>query len=167
MPAQMFVMVYLVDTNKDNGCLKVIPRSHIEDHPLHEQIGKAHSDSLQQAKNLLSVEYQSHSDEVDVCVKAGDVVVGDSRILHGAHANNSNERRTLITLWFHPDYESIPEPVQGYIANLYQHETQPLVESWPSDLAARLNQLKPEYHGDADPLQFSRDRLSHEAFFQA
>jgi ectoine hydroxylase-related dioxygenase (phytanoyl-CoA dioxygenase family) len=37
---------------------------------------------------------------VDVEVKAGDLVLGDARLLHAAHANNSDRRRTLITMWW-------------------------------------------------------------------
>ena len=33
-------------------------------------------------------------------VRAGDLIIGDARMLHAAHANTSDARRTVITLWF-------------------------------------------------------------------
>jgi ectoine hydroxylase-related dioxygenase (phytanoyl-CoA dioxygenase family) len=51
-PAQIFLMLYLVDTTPANGCLRVIPKSHIEDHPLHDVMGLPHAEELQRAKNL-------------------------------------------------------------------------------------------------------------------
>ena len=36
---------------------------------------------------------------VDVAVQAGDLVIGDSRMYHSAYQNNSDERRTCITMW--------------------------------------------------------------------
>eukprot|EP01050_Picozoa_sp_SAG11_P020729 SAG11_NODE_3547_length_2377_cov_3.176471_3_plen_110_part_00 len=35
----------------------------------------------------------------DVPMKAGDLLLGDSRLLHRTHPNSSTERRTCITLW--------------------------------------------------------------------
>ena len=37
---------------------------------------------------------------VDVPVRAGDLVIGDSRMYHSAYQNNSDERRTCITMWW-------------------------------------------------------------------
>eukprot|EP01044_Picomonas_judraskeda_P037000 COSAG03_NODE_16596_length_397_cov_0.627517_1_plen_48_part_10 len=32
-------------------------------------------------------------------------MLGDNRVLHGARRNGSDERRTVITIWYHPHYE--------------------------------------------------------------
>ena len=37
---------------------------------------------------------------VDVPVKAGDLVIGDSRLYHSAYENRSDERRTCVTMWW-------------------------------------------------------------------
>jgi len=110
---------------------------------------------------LSRAEFQSHPDAVDVPVKAGDLVIGDSRILHGAHANQSGERRTVITLWYHPAFGSVPEPIQGFIAGMYQ----PPPEEWSDGLRRRLEAMSPAYHGCARPVQFSRERMSRANFF--
>jgi|EP01046_Picozoa_sp_COSAG06_P049884 ectoine hydroxylase-related dioxygenase (phytanoyl-CoA dioxygenase family) len=62
---------------------------------------EAHSDA---ARNVdLNALGPEHDDEVegsvDICVKAGDVVLGDNRVLHGARRNASEGRRTVITIW--------------------------------------------------------------------
>ena len=86
---------------------------------------------------------------VDVCVEAGDLVVGDARLLsvpstsprifscatylrvpcrlrrrltriahpgrrHAAHPNDSDERRTGLTLWYIADFDNLPESFQAY-----------------------------------------------------
>ena len=35
-PIQCFLMYYLTDTSPENGCLQVIPGSHLKRHPLHD-----------------------------------------------------------------------------------------------------------------------------------
>jgi ectoine hydroxylase-related dioxygenase (phytanoyl-CoA dioxygenase family) len=50
-----------------------------------------------------------HPDAVDVPVKAGALVIGEGRVLHAAHGNRSNRRRTLLLGWHSrpftvPDY---------------------------------------------------------------
>ena len=37
-------------------------------------------------------------------------MLGDNRVLHGARQNVSGDRRTVITLWFHPHYSSQVRP---------------------------------------------------------
>ena len=41
--------------------------------------------------------------------KVGDVVVGDARVLHAANKNNSDNKRSLITLWYHPHYNKMTD----------------------------------------------------------
>jgi hypothetical protein len=98
-PQQYFLMYYLVDTNRNNGCLRLIPRSHLKRHALHDLSRTAHQDDgVGRATNLDHPALQPAEDEVDVPVGAGDVVIGDSRLLHSAHANQSDKRRTVLTI---------------------------------------------------------------------
>lgn len=163
MPVQLFIMAYLVDTNPHNGCLRVIPKSHIQEHRLHQSMGRAHTDELRRASDLSSIEFQADPDEADVAVQAGDLVIGDARLIHGAHANRSNDRRTVITLWFFPNYGSLPESIQGYVACRFRDE--PEMAAWNPQVRQRLYDLRPVYNGKKEPLPFSRERLSREAFF--
>ncbi len=57
-----------------------------------------------------------HSDavgSVDVPVRRGDMVIGDARMLHATNSNDSSGRRTVITLWFQPDYDNLPLKTQA------------------------------------------------------
>ena len=105
---QLFLMYYTVDTGPGNGCLRLIPGSHLERHPLHDAVPDAHTNALRGMEDSRSPVYQAVEEAVDVPVRAGDLVIGDSRLLHSAHANDSAQRRTVITLWYFPAFEQLP-----------------------------------------------------------
>ena len=148
-PPQVFLMYYLSDTSVSNGCLRVIPRSHLEHNSVHDFIGNPHDESLARAEDLNHPAFSTRVDEVDVPVKAGDLVIGDARMLHAAHANTSSEWRTVITLWFQPDLSSLPEPIQAQMVK----KTHPIPDTWPPEAAAKVRALQPIYEGKAQPLK--------------
>ena len=151
-PVQVFVMCYLTDTTPANGCLRVIPGSHRRRHPLHDLMADGHSE-LSTAGDLDRPEFADWPDEVDVEVRAGDAVVGDARLLHAAHGNDSGERRSLVTLWYQPRYPSLPPSVQATLAA----KCHTLPEAWPEDLRAAVGRLQPPAAPDAEPLPRSID----------
>ena len=153
IPAQLFFMYYLVDTNINNGCLRVIPKSHIEENPLHELFGDAHSSKLRQAKDLALPEFQFQTGEKDIPVNAGDLVIGDSRLLHASHSNNTDKRRTVITLWFHPWYSDIPGPLQGFISKMWD-----IPRDWPKNAKKKVEDFRPIYTGKEKAVKFERSR---------
>ena len=152
VPAQLFLMYYLSDTTRENGCLRVIPRSHIQENPLHTELLAAHTETLTEARDLNRVEFQLRPDEVDVKVKAGDLVIGDSRILHAAHANESPARRTVVTLWFHPNFSDLPEEMRA----AFVKRCDPLPPDWPAESRRLYESLTIGYDGSAAPCEFSR-----------
>ena len=89
---QCFLMIYLVDTTRHNGCLRLIPGSHLKRHRLHDALPDAHTDDLSRADDMTNLAFQRAEGEVDVPVKAGDVVMGSARLLHAAHGNRSDQR---------------------------------------------------------------------------
>ena len=119
--AQIALFLYLTDTRRENGCLRVIPGSHRRPHPLHDVID-AHDPALAAVENPDDPAYASHPDEVDVPVAAGDVVIADARLVHGAHPNRSGEERTNITLWWHPDYASLPFELRARLWSVVERE---------------------------------------------
>ena len=147
---QCFLMIYLVDTTPHNGCLRVIPGSHLRRHRLHDALPDAHEDELSRADDMAHLAFQRAEGEVDVPVKAGDVVMGSARLLHAAHGNRSDQRRTNITLWYYPDYERLPESIRAYLSG----------SQWPADWVAPnrelLEPLRPTYTGDAEPVKLNR-----------
>jgi len=148
LPApQLFCMYYLSDTRRENGCLRVIPGSHVNHHPLHDLIAEPHSKALGQAQDPQGVEFSDQADEIDVPVMAGDLLIGDARLLHAAHENNTSDRRTLITLWYQPDLASLPERIQAQMAA----KAQSVPESWPAEARVKMNAMMAKYAGDAAP----------------
>ena len=85
VPHQLFLMWYLTDTRPENGCLRVLPQSHRRRLEAHDLIG-THDDGIRHLDPVTSPGYQTLPGEVDVPVTAGDLVVGDARVLHAAHA---------------------------------------------------------------------------------
>jgi hypothetical protein len=152
IPAQLFLMYYLTDTCRENGCLRVIPGTHRKRIPLHDQLPDAHTDLTYEA-NLDSPLFCRHPDEVDVPVKAGDLVIGDARLLHAAHANRTDRRRTCLTVWYFPAFASLPEPIQVRVTQ--GRPLPPPDYPWPEELQ-RLEPLIPRYSGSAEPAQWDR-----------
>jgi len=147
---QCFLMIYLVDTTPHNGCLRLIPGSHLKRHQLHDALPAAHEDDLSKADDMAHLAFQRAEGEVDVPVKAGDVVMGSARLLHAAHGNRSDQRRTNITLWYYPEYAKLPEPIQAYLADT----------DWPPEWEAQnrdlLAPLRPVYEGEAAAITLNR-----------
>ena len=119
--AQVALFLYLTDTRRENGCLRVIPGSHRRPHPLHDVID-AHDPALAAVENPDDPVYAPHPDEVDVPVAAGDVVVADARLVHGAHPNRSGEERTNITLWWHPHYAELPPGIRARLWTIVRRD---------------------------------------------
>ena len=119
--AQVALFLYMTDTTRENGCLRLIPGTHRRAHPLHDLVD-AHDPTLAEVKNPDDAAFASHADEVDVPVTAGDVVVVDARLIHGAHPNRSEKERTNITLWWHPAYEDLPATIRARIWTVYERK---------------------------------------------
>ncbi len=147
---QCFLMIYLVDTSPENGCLRLIPGSHLKRHPLHDALPDAHGEALGRMEDPTHLAYQRAEGEVDVGVKAGDVVMGSARLLHAAHGNHSRQRRTNITLWYYPAYAELPESIQAFLAE----KEIPL--NWYEQNRDLIEPLWPRYEGDAEPIRMNR-----------
>ncbi len=161
---QVFLFYYLTDTTVENGCLRVVPGSHRRCHSLHDAPA-AHDEALARVTDPSAPIYQSVADEVAVPVKAGDLIIGDARLLHGAYANDSNEERTLLTLWYHPNFAGLPAPMQARIYSLFKREgndTDPAAagkltpDVWPAAERQRIAHLFPSYLGPATPQPWNR-----------
>ncbi len=101
-PVRLFVSFYLVDTSPQNGCFQAIPGTHHQRIDLHQHLIVNHR--LQQEAIAAVGEdqhpaMQNHPTAVDVTVRAGDLVIADSRVLHATYANTTAQDRNSILLW--------------------------------------------------------------------
>ncbi len=163
-PPQLFVMIYLTDTGVENGCLRVIPGSHRQDHELHE-LPAAHTKDIATGIDLASPIYASHPDERIAGVNAGDVLIGDARLLHGAYANTTDKERPLLTLWYIPNWSALPGSVRATLRDIYDRrvvdideggEDLPTVDAWPANALTQVEHLVPRYEGDDTPTAWNR-----------
>lgn len=162
-PQQWFAMIYLTDTSRENGCLRVIPGSHRHDHPLHH-MEAAHSAALQAVSDPGDPAYGAHPDEVAVPVKAGDVVIGDARLIHGAYANLTEAERPLLTLWYMPHWSTMSAPMraramEGYLRrdDMCTSADLPLTpRDWTAALRARIAPILPTLDEPTEPIAWQR-----------
>jgi len=147
-PAMVGVMIYLADTHRTNGCLRVLPGSHRRRLRLHANLPTPHSmDAYRQPEG--GPAFAAQPTEVDVAVRAGDAVLVDARLLHASWPNASLLRRTCITLWCLPGFDALPEPLQAAFNNL---EADARFRSDDAELGHRV----PAYRGSARPAAFER-----------
>jgi hypothetical protein len=151
LPQQLFLMYYLVDTTPHNGCLRLLRGSHLNRHRMHDEVPNAHTDELRRVTDPDHPAYQSIPEEVNVPVKAGDLVIGDSRLLHSAHANKSDLRRTVITLWYFPYFDLLSAGLRAAIARPREFD------GWDKEAKARTADFIPIYEGTAEPVAWNRE----------
>ena len=107
-PTRIFLSYYLIDTTRENGCLRVLPGTHRKRIDLHDLLPDAHAPEIQAIDDLSHAVFMDRADAIDLPMGAGDLVIADNRLLHGAWPNQTNQRRTLILAWH--DVLSFPEP---------------------------------------------------------
>jgi hypothetical protein len=140
LPSSVFLMYYLVDTTRANGCLRVIPGSHRRRHPLHDV--EAHTDTVRSIADPSSPVHGDVAGEIDVPVRAGDLVIGDSRLLHASHANRSDAWRTVLTFWFFPEFHAFSPAMRCFLADQRRQ-----YDGWPSAARACLEPVLPPDEG--------------------
>ena len=123
----------------------MIPGSHCNHNPLHDVIDEPHSPDLQAGADLSADEFGDRPDEIDVPINAGDLLIGDSRLLHATHANASDQRRTVLTLWYQTDLPSLPQKIQAQMVA----KTQEIPADWDDETRARVQAIMPRYEGSA------------------
>ena len=147
----IFLMYYMEDTTGENGCLRVLPGTHRKRHILH-QMGEAHTSEINDMENPDDPRFLNYAGEKDVPMRAGDVVIGDARMFHATHENRSDERRTVITIWYHPLFDGLQPSTQSWIHKQF-HERH---GHWPESALAEISAVIPRYDGDVPPMKYNR-----------
>ncbi len=114
-PQQVFLNWYLTDTHVKNGCIRVIPGSHLRRLELHDHLVQAHEAGGYDIKETNEWMFIDHPNAIDLPVKAGQLMIGDARLLHGTHPNRSTERRTVLLGWYYRRSNETPSDWQGTV----------------------------------------------------
>ncbi len=154
LPSLLFLMYYLTDTRPENGCLRIIPGSHRRRFPVHEFLAQGHESDLRHQDPDTSPAYAAYPEQVNVPVQAGDLLVGDARLLHATNANRTGERRTVITMWYLPRYEELPDPVR---ATCQSRLFVPPPATLPPAQLNLIQPFLPNYKGNAEPAEWNRE----------
>ena len=136
-PQQVFLNWYLTDTDVKNGCIRVIPGSHLRRLELHDHLVQAHEAGGYDIKETNEWMFIDHPDAIDVPVKVGQLMIGDARLLHSTHPNRSEERRTVLLSWYYRRSNETPVDWQGTVP-------QEIVERDP-DFPFRFNRTPGEF----------------------
>ena len=112
-PQQVFLNWYLTDTRPENGCLRVIPGSHRRRLDLHSHLVAPHEGGGYEIAETNEWMFHDHPLALDVPVRAGQLVIGDARLLHGTHTNASTERRTVLLGWYYRKSNAVPAGWKG------------------------------------------------------
>ena len=111
--ANCTVWLALEASTVENGCLRVIPRSHVGQQ-LREHLHEDRSD-LTLNQRLAAGKFDEAS-SVDLELQPGEMSLHDVYTIHGAKANRSNKRRTGVALRCRPAtsvFERHLKPVDG------------------------------------------------------
>lgn len=134
--AEVGVLIYLVDVDEHNGCPRFLPGTHRVRHPLHALLAGADLAGLRRAAGPAEA-FDEPPGAVAVPVRAGEAVLFDPRVLHGALPNRSSAPRPALVLWYFTDYRALDPSVQAFLA-----DGDPTA-SWPADARSRLAPLLP------------------------
>ncbi len=148
---QIFLMYYLDDTSRENGCLRVLPGTHRQWHDLHT-LGEAHTKEINRMENENDPRFLDFPDEMDVPIKAGDLVIGDARMFHATHANSTDQYRTVITVWLFPLFEGLQKSTQSWVHQEFHKDH----AEWPMDALEKIKPLIPNCTGTAQKYGFNR-----------
>ena len=105
--------VALEPSTVENGCLRVIPRSHAA-RRLHEHLHEDRADLT--LSQRLSAGAFDESQAVDIELEPGQMSLHDVYMIHGAQANTSGRRRTGAALRYMPStsvFERDLRPAEG------------------------------------------------------
>jgi len=136
-PMQVFLSYYLEETTIENGCFRVIPRSHLRRNVLHDKIPIAHDTKIGNLPPAHPV-FEDVPDAVNVPTKEGSIVMGDARLLHSANANNTPKHRPLLLGWFLFNYALYPPSIKEAYAKSYKSK---ISQWWEGNIGDPLKLL--------------------------
>ena len=99
--------IALLDSTSENGCMRVIPGSHLQGTLPHQETCR--SDNLLKRGEEIQVEVDE-ADATDVLLKAGEMSLHHNSIIHGSRSNRSDTKRIgFIVRFVTPEYDLGPQ----------------------------------------------------------
>ena len=101
-PIEVSAWYAVDDSDRDNGCMRVIPRLHRDrllDHGKSPQEG-----NLLSINQEVGVTEQDEQAAVDCTLNAGEISMHDGMLIHGSLPNRSTRRRCGLTVRYIPTY---------------------------------------------------------------
>jgi ectoine hydroxylase-related dioxygenase (phytanoyl-CoA dioxygenase family) len=120
------VWVALEPSTVENGCLRVIPKSHAGQ-VLHPHLHEERTDLTLQQR--MAEGTFDEKDAVDIELQPGQMSMHDVHMIHGAKANRSTQRRTGVALRYMPassHFDRSLNPVNGQSGVPVSFATRPL-----------------------------------------
>lgn len=100
-PDVVTAWIGFTDSNVSNGCMQVIPGTHLKDQLPHQDTFAANN--LLTRGQEVAVEVNSR-DAVDLILQAGEMSLHHVRLVHGSPPNTSNDRRIGYAIRYVPTY---------------------------------------------------------------
>jgi ectoine hydroxylase-related dioxygenase (phytanoyl-CoA dioxygenase family) len=120
------VWVALDRSDKGNGCLRVVPKSHA-DKKLHDHLHEDRTDLV--LNQRMADGAFDEADAVDLELDPGQMSMHDVYMIHGAGANHSPRRRTGVALRYMPStslFDRTLKPLDGKTGVPVAFATRPL-----------------------------------------
>ncbi|MRD46374.1 phytanoyl-CoA dioxygenase family protein [Caenimonas koreensis DSM 17982] len=120
------VWVALEDSKADNGCLRVIPGSHLP-RKLYDHLHEDRTDLT--LNQRMAAGTFDEAAAADVELEAGEMSLHDVYLIHGARANTSTRRRTGVALRYMPStslFDRSLKPVDGKTGVAVKFANRPL-----------------------------------------
>ena len=101
-PRLLRVLYYLDDLTPERAPFRIVPRSHLSYH----------------AQANPYVRYESHPEEITLCLPAGSAVIIPALLFHGTHPNCDDRPRELIQLGYRPAWAGPIQPMREWDPDL-------------------------------------------------
>ncbi|MEZ6114948.1 MAG: phytanoyl-CoA dioxygenase family protein [Pirellulaceae bacterium] len=92
------VWLAIDDADRENGCMRVIPGTHLHGHLEYRESDTVENNVLNQTIDQI----ERFGEAADIVLRSGQISIHSDLLLHGSEANNSDRRRCGLTLRYCP-----------------------------------------------------------------
>jgi phytanoyl-CoA hydroxylase len=108
------------DSTVENGCMRVIPRTHRRDFLPLQPRKTGGPEILEGGPDIIAdPALFDESQAVDIVLKAGDISLHHPKTIHSSKTNNSPRSRTGVTMRFIPTTTRVISEAEGFVHTLF------------------------------------------------